>query len=227
MSSQHLLNRHSGTAAPRGFLALKTAPFFLLRKHRDGCLICPRTTFSSGGACLTCPPGKEPSEVDTPGAAAGFVGSSHCIDCQRGNFSADGITCDACQPGNEPVAEVAAESCQHCGAGKYSAVGGACSSCPDGQGENALSTWCERCEHGRFSIIDPSDGSNHGCGKCPGGQQATEAGDNCEDCAVGRFRSGAPTAAETICTFCGTGFQPSAAQDSCVSCGEISSASYR
>ena len=30
LSSQHLLNRHSGTAAPRGFLALKTAPFFLL-----------------------------------------------------------------------------------------------------------------------------------------------------------------------------------------------------
>jgi Ca2+-binding EF-hand superfamily protein len=143
-----------------------------LNDETVGCVPCDAGKAGLDGFCYDCPPGTEP---DTDLAA--------CISCVLGHFSADGVACAVCAPGEG--SNDRRSGCYRCPTNAIG-VNGTCSECSTGQRPNAAQTSCGDCPIG-FA------GTDGFCYECLAGTQPDSGSGICEACGVGQFYAAPPT----------------------------------
>ena len=139
--------------------------------------------------------------------------------CPPGKFSADGVSCLFCPPGEEPntiMFGIGATHCIECINGTHrhneddfgTGVMQSCDTCQPGQQPNDEQHDCATCPAGRYSM----DGSM--CIRCNAGSAPNAEQTDCESC-VGTYSSQGSS-----CETCAAGSQPNAAFEatSCVEC---------
>eukprot|EP00753_Platysulcus_tardus_P014947 PLAT4666.1.p1 GENE.PLAT4666.1~~PLAT4666.1.p1 ORF type:complete len:1265 (-),score=566.59 PLAT4666.1:135-3875(-) len=139
-----------------------------------------------------------------PGGQVSPDGSSACVDCQLGFFSAGGdYNCTACPAGTYSDAAGAA-SCTACPAGTFSVVLSA---------TNAST--CEPCPAGSISAADGSTA----CADCPAGTYTDGAGQTvCLNCTAGTASALAAAGSEDTCQPCPAGFFSLQGAANCTAC---------
>ena len=166
----------------------------------------------SWGVCDACPAGTYQSE-------RGVVGSSYCLDCDAGTYSASGASaCTNCKNGTYSPNAASAE-CTDCAIGTYGAPEGSdsaddCIECPAGT-IGILPGWpnvsaCEDCQAGKYQPALAA----LSCLNCPAGTYypsglldlvgPASAMSDCIDCPVGSTSDEGSTLA-TDCETCPAG----------------------
>ena len=164
-----------------------------------GCDPCISTAGTAGsfGFCEPCRPGTAPNTAGT-----------ECIQCGFGEYSSDGVSCQACWPGEQP----------HCNAEiEWVADAVAATQVWEAHGAYAVGTagyGCASCES-CVDVVGASGYSSDGkqCLACGIGKQPNADRSGCDDCAAGEYSDGSG------CSACGAGTQPSTDQGYCESCG--------
>eukprot|EP01043_Picozoa_sp_COSAG02_P018492 COSAG02_NODE_865_length_16381_cov_14.799533_1_plen_1064_part_00 len=176
----------------------------------------PAITASIDGAqCLfqRCDPGSKPTDDQL-----------RCEQCQRGLFSADGLSCAACPDGSFSD-ETGADECRACAPGKTSTehrescvecpfgsagAGGTCADCRPGEQPNEAKTACISCNQGKHSP------AGNFCDACLPGTEALLNRSGCVLCAAKGSAFVSATGME--CSRCAPGSQPNYERTACESC---------
>eukprot|EP01045_Picozoa_sp_COSAG04_P010945 COSAG04_NODE_689_length_11142_cov_6.664041_4_plen_1132_part_00 len=171
------------------------------------------TVASTVGRCTEnpCEPGSQCTFKDF---------STFCEPCGENEFSVDGISCDACQPGTQP--NDAHTQCDPCGPGQYSQIG-ICIFCPSGETNSGDQTGCTPCDPGTHRAFEEPaceqcplgthsiDGIE--CAACQPGTNPTENRDGCATCDAGKHSTDG-----LECRVCPPGQQPNEFQTVCERC---------
>eukprot|EP01045_Picozoa_sp_COSAG04_P005276 COSAG04_NODE_242_length_19007_cov_3.089433_8_plen_1575_part_00 len=156
-----------------------------------------------------------------PGSQCTFLDfSTFCEPCGENEFGADGISCDACQPGTQPNG--AHTQCDPCGPGQFSQIG-ICIFCPSGETNSADRTGCTPCGPGTHRAYEEP-----ACEQCPLGthsidgiecavcQPGTSPGDDRDGCVA--CEAGKHSTSGLECSVCPAGSQPNQLKTGCDSC---------
>eukprot|EP01045_Picozoa_sp_COSAG04_P003515 COSAG04_NODE_144_length_22941_cov_54.823614_1_plen_1624_part_10 len=166
-----------------------------------------------------------------PGFSCSFEHYSlRCTPCRAGTQSEHGLTCERCQPGEEPVQ--GQTNCQACTGDTYSADGVECrDDCPRSSSIIIGGSLCPEGKHCECALCPEGKGpaSNRTqCERCPAGQYGTDGA--CRDCT-------APTVSHSDregqgpnrCVLCTPGKEPdpdNRQQEGCKSCQGESFSSF-
>jgi hypothetical protein len=168
------------------------------------CGVCPAGTYSMSGTgssvCMPCPAGQFSA-----------AGATSCTPCEAGRFSAEGAaSCTPCSGGSFSAS--GASSCTPCMAGTFAASGASsCTPCAAGRFSAAGATSCTPCAAGSSST-----GGAAMCTPCNPGSFAASGAASCTPCASGTF---AATSGAPMCAPCTAGsFAFGTGSTSCMPC---------